>query len=62
VAGFDDNQFDLWIQAAASKPLGPDAGRLIESTDGVRQAQPWLQNDIRVEGATHRPGDFPPGR
>jgi putative ABC transport system permease protein len=47
---FDDNQFDLWIQAAASKPLGPDAGRLIESTDGVRRAQPWLQNDIRVEG------------
>jgi len=47
---FDDNHFDVWIQAVASKPLGDDAGRLIASTDGVRQAQPWLQNAVRLEG------------
>jgi putative ABC transport system permease protein len=49
-AHFDDNHFDVWIQAVASKPLGPDAGRLIASTDGVRGAQPWVQNNVRLEG------------
>ena len=48
-AWFDGNKFDIWIQAAASKPLSADAGRLIESTDGVGQAEPWLQNAVRVE-------------
>ena len=49
-AHFDDNHFDVWIQAVASKPLGPDAGRLIAATDGVRTAQPWVQNNVRLEG------------
>ena len=49
-AHFDDNHFDIWIQAVASKPLGADAGRLIASTDGVREAQPWMQNNVRLEG------------
>jgi ABC-type lipoprotein release transport system permease subunit len=49
-AHFDDNHFDVWIQAVASKPLGPDAGRLIASTDGVRKAQAWVQNNVRLEG------------
>jgi hypothetical protein len=35
---FDDNKFDTWIQAVASKPLGADAERLIRSTPGVREA------------------------
>ena len=34
----------------ASKPLGADAGRLIASTEGVREAQPWMQNNVRLEG------------
>ena len=50
-AHFDDNHFDVWIQAVASKPLGPEAGRLIASTDGVREAQPWVQNNVRLEGS-----------
>jgi putative ABC transport system permease protein len=49
-AHFDDNHFDIWIQAVASKPLGTEAGRLIASTDGVRAAQPWMQNNVRLEG------------
>ena len=44
------NHFDVWIQAVASKPLGTEAGRLIASTDGVREAQPWMQNNVRLEG------------
>ena len=47
---FDDNQFDIWIQAVASKPLGPDAGRLIASTEGVRDTQAWMRNEARLEG------------
>src|SRR5687768_2790889 len=38
-AHFDDDHFDVWIQAVASKPLGADAGRLIASVEGVRVAQ-----------------------
>jgi putative ABC transport system permease protein len=49
-AHFDDNHFDVWIQAVASKPFGGDAGRLIASTAGVRNAQPWMQNNVRLEG------------
>ena len=48
---FDDNKFDTWIQAVASKPLGADAERLITSTPGVRDAQGWVSNEVRVEGA-----------
>jgi putative ABC transport system permease protein len=49
-AHFDDNHFDVWVQAVASKPFGSDAGRVIASTEGVRDAQPWMQNNIRLEG------------
>jgi putative ABC transport system permease protein len=49
-AHFADDHFDVWIQAVASKPLGPDAGRLIASTEGVRAAQPWVQNNVQLEG------------
>jgi putative ABC transport system permease protein len=49
-AVFDDNHYDIWIQAVASKPLDADAGRLIASTHGVRQAQPWVQNNVRLGG------------
>jgi len=49
-AHFDDNHFDVWIQAVASKPLGADAGRLIAATEGVQEAQPWVQNNMRLEG------------
>jgi len=47
---FDDNRFDVQIEAVASKPLGAGAGRLIASTEGVREAQPWVQNNVRLEG------------
>ena len=47
---FDDNHFDIWIQAVASKPLGPDAGRLIAATDGVRDTQGWMRNASRLQG------------
>jgi ABC-type lipoprotein release transport system permease subunit len=46
---FDDNRFDVQIEAVASKRLGADAGRLIASTEGVREAQPWVQNNVRLE-------------
>jgi putative ABC transport system permease protein len=49
-AHFDDNHFDVWVQAVASKPLGTEAGRLITSTEGVRAAQPWMHNSVQVEG------------
>ena len=49
-AWFDDNHFDVWIQAVASKPLGPDAGRLITATDGVRDTQGWMRNTSRLQG------------
>ena len=49
-AHFADDHFDVWIQAVASKPLGADAGRLIASTEGVREAQPWVQNNVQLEG------------
>ena len=47
---FDDNHFDLWVQPVASKPFDADAARLIASTDGVRDAQRWLSNAVRVDG------------
>lgn len=49
-AHFADDHFDVWIQAVASKPLDAGAGRLIASTDGVRKTQPWVQNNVRLEG------------
>ncbi len=47
---FDDNHFDVWVQTVASKPFDASAERLIASTEGVRDAQGWTQNAIRVEG------------
>jgi putative ABC transport system permease protein len=47
---FDENKYDTWIQAVASKPLGDDAGRLVRSTPGVRDAQGWVSNQVRIEG------------
>lgn len=49
-AWFDDNRFDIWIQAVASEPFGPDAERIVASTEGVAEVQPWLQNQVRVAG------------
>jgi putative ABC transport system permease protein len=47
---FDDNHYDIWVQAAPSTPFGDGAGRLIASADGVRSTQAWLQNAVRVDG------------
>ena len=47
---FDDNRFDVEIEAMASKPFDAEAGRVIASTDGVREAQPWMENTVRLEG------------
>lgn len=49
-AWFDDNRFDVWIQSVASAPFGPDAERIVASTEGVAEVQPWLQNQVRVAG------------
>lgn len=49
-SAFDDNRFDIWIQAVASKPFDAGAQRLAGSTDGVRSVQPWMRNDVRVQG------------
>ena len=47
---FDDNHFDTWVQAVDSRPLGPDAERLIDATSGVRDSQAWLRNQVRTGG------------
>jgi ABC-type lipoprotein release transport system permease subunit len=47
---FDDNHFDVWVQTVASAPFDADARRLILATEGVREAQAWTQNGIRVDG------------
>ena len=47
---FDDNHFDTWLQPVSSKPFGPEQARVIDSTPGVRAAQPWLSNTVRVGG------------
>ena len=47
---FDDNHFDTWVQPVSSKPFGPEQARVIDSTPGVRVAQPWLSNTVRVAG------------
>lgn len=47
---FDDNRWDTWIQAVASKQMGPDAERVIRATPGVRDTQAWVSNDARLEG------------
>ena len=47
---FDDNHFDTWLQPVSSKPFERGEARLIDSTPGVRAAQPWLSNTVRVAG------------
>jgi putative ABC transport system permease protein len=47
---FDDNRFDTWVSTVSSKPLGPDEAQAIRSTPGVRDAQPWLVNTVRIAG------------
>ena len=47
---FDDNHFDVWVQTVASEPFDAEAQRLIASTEGVREAQGWTQNTVRVDG------------
>jgi putative ABC transport system permease protein len=49
-AWFDQNRFDIWVQSTASKPFGAEAQRLIRSTEGVGETQPWIQNSVRFEG------------
>ena len=47
---FDQNHFDIWVQAVASKPFNADAQRVINSTAGVSQVQPGMTNVVRVQG------------
>jgi putative ABC transport system permease protein len=47
---YAENHFDIWIQGVSSEPLGPDAARLTRSTEGVREVQTWLQNEVRLDG------------
>jgi putative ABC transport system permease protein len=47
---WDQTRFDTWVQAVDNRPLGRDAGRLIDATPGVRASQEWLRNEIRVGG------------
>jgi putative ABC transport system permease protein len=47
---WDQTRFDTWVQAVDNRPLGRDAGRLIDATPGVRASQAWLRNEIRVGG------------
>ena len=39
VSGIDQNHFDIWAQAVASKPFNTDAQRLVSSTQGVSHVQ-----------------------
>ena len=45
---FDDNHFDIWIQPQAGKVLDSGTGRAITGVDGVKGAQPWLSNAVKV--------------
>ena len=47
---FDDNHFDIWAQSVASEPFSADTARVIRGTQGVRDAQGWVQNAARVDG------------
>jgi len=47
---FDDNHFDVWIQPQAGKVLDADSGRAIRGVEGVKGAQPWLSNAVKVGG------------
>jgi putative ABC transport system permease protein len=45
---FDDNHFDIWIQPQAGKVLDSGTGHAITGIEGVRAAQPWLSNAVKV--------------
>ena len=45
---FDDNHFDIWIQPQAGKVLDSGTGRAITGVDGVKGAQPWLSNAVKI--------------
>ena len=47
---YDQNHFDIWAQAVASKPFNADAQRLVSSTQGVAQVQAGMTNAVRVKG------------
>jgi cell division protein FtsX len=47
---FDDNHVDIWAQSVASEPFTDDAARAVRGIDGVREAQGWVHNAVRVEG------------
>ena len=47
---YDQNHFDIWAQAVASKPFNADAQRLVRSTQGVAQVQAGMTNAVRVKG------------
>ena len=47
---YDQNHFDIWVQAVASKPFNADAQRLVSSTQGVAQVQAGMTNIVRVKG------------
>jgi putative ABC transport system permease protein len=46
---FDDNHFDVWVQTVASEPFDAEAAHLLAATEGVRDAQGWTQNAVRVD-------------
>jgi putative ABC transport system permease protein len=45
---FDDNHFDIWIQPQAGKVLNSGSDHAITGVDGVKGAQPWLSNAVKV--------------
>lgn len=45
---FDDNHFDIWLQSVASEPFDAEAAATVRGTEGVREAQGWVQNAVRV--------------
>jgi putative ABC transport system permease protein len=48
---FDDNRFDVWVQAAANSPLPPLSRAQVESVPGVERTDDFLRNDVSIEGA-----------
>jgi putative ABC transport system permease protein len=45
---FDDSRYDVWVHSTGGRHLGPEALDLVASTAGVREVQPWLQNQVRI--------------
>lgn len=46
---FDDNRYAVWVHSMAGRQLGPEALAVVESTEGVAEVQPWLQNQVRID-------------